>query len=157
MALQIQHLIDGFTDMTVNFAASPTEAAIKMSTMYGNYAVNAQTPVGGVANAASVLSATAILKNALIPIFTNSKEAATTASGMNSAFSAFWGTIIFSPSIIPPAIITGGAILESKLGGMGPTMNSETAVNLLAEGFNSFTKSIQVTCPGAPPVIGFLS
>jgi len=156
MALILQPLIDGFTDMTVNFATTPTEAAIKMSTMYGQYALNAQTPLGGTANAASVLAAAEALKNALIPIFTDSKEAATTASGMNAAFSTFWSTIIFSPAIIPPAVITGGSSLESKLNSMGPTMDAAASINLLAAGFDAFTKAVQVTCPGTPPIVGFL-
>ena len=156
MALILQPLIDGFTDMTVNFATTPAEAAGKMATMYGQYALNAQTPVGGTVVAPSALTAAEALKNALTPIFTNSKDAATTSAGMNSAFSLFWSTIIFSPAIIPPAVVTGGSSLESKLSGMGPTMNASVAINFLAIAFDAFTKAVQVTCPGAPPIVGFL-
>lgn len=136
---------------------SPVESGQRMADAYADY-VLAATSCGGGAPADTNANAVA-LAAALASVFTTSIDPATTASGMATAFTAFW----FSPPLaftsIPPAgpgvvtAVAGTAVLQSFFAALVPTSDADDAMTRVATALDVFTKTVVVTHPIPGPAV----
>lgn len=160
MALSPDKLGQLLLGLSSSLSKTYLEAGRRWASAYSSYASDAVSPVGGSPVGLSVVEG--ILAGLLAMSFSTSHDPVTEAQQLATALTAFWLTppVVFAGT--PPGAVTlvaGGPALQQALVSvwavnLASRSPADQAMRSVAQAIDGFTRTVVVTTPGGPPIVG---
>jgi hypothetical protein len=144
-----------------SYPNNPIEAGKRWAHAYAVYAADAMSIPPTAAPPASLAAGERVLATALAAVWTSSRTAQQTATGMANALTAFWLTppVAFGAGLV--TAVQGTSALAQALPGIWASNHhatNEQAVKKVAAAVHAFTLTVITTTPFSPsPIVGPIS